>query len=272
MAANLQKILPFEESGNFDSNNLIIFLHGYPDTADIWKDISSKVDKDAFILNFSYPNYSERYSKMFGFTQLEVVKRIKEIVDIYQKIKQRDITIVAHDWGAILAYMLDKNYPGYFKQMITLDVAAWLDRSPKVMKVIITYQFKLALAFIIGFILPFIGNFITDHVVRGYFKYQPVHYKRINYRWNYFYVYFIFNTIVAKFKPQAGYLYQYKPNIPVVFMYGEKKVFYFHSQKWVEYLQNNKGCECFGVQTDHWIPQKQGDLVVSTIKRRLQVQ
>jgi len=33
--------------------------------------------------------------------------------------------MVAHDWGAYIAYMFDKQNPGLLKQLITLDIAAW---------------------------------------------------------------------------------------------------------------------------------------------------
>lgn len=90
-------------------------MHGYPDTTAMWHGISNKVQNDAFMLNFSYPNYSEKSTSLFGLTQIEVVHRVKQIVDVYQKIKKREITVVAHDWGAILAYMFDKEYPGFVK-------------------------------------------------------------------------------------------------------------------------------------------------------------
>lgn len=59
-------LLPFETLGNEKSDNLIVLLHGYPDTSDIWKDVINKIDKDAYIINISYPNFSEKVKSVFG--------------------------------------------------------------------------------------------------------------------------------------------------------------------------------------------------------------
>lgn len=54
------EVLPYETNGNPDSINVIIFLHGWPDTMRIWDRIISNLKQDDFfIINLSYPNYHE---------------------------------------------------------------------------------------------------------------------------------------------------------------------------------------------------------------------
>lgn len=61
------KVLPFEISGNKNSPNLVIFLHGWPDHLTIWnKTIQNLNLNDSLILNITYPNYSDKETLKFG--------------------------------------------------------------------------------------------------------------------------------------------------------------------------------------------------------------
>ena len=44
----------------------------------------------------------------------------------------------------------------------------------------------------------------------------------------------------------------YWPTCPILFLYGEKKLFAFHSAKWVEHVRSVGG-EVSALPADHWL-------------------
>ena len=42
------------------------------------------------------------------------------------------------------------------------------------------------------------------------------------------------------------------PKLPILFMYGSKKPFMFHSQRFVKYLEDTPGSAAIGFPSDHW--------------------
>ena len=45
----------------------------------------------------------------------------------------------------------------------------------------------------------------------------------------------------------------FKPAVPMLFLYGEKKPIMFHSRSWVEQVAARKGNRVVALPTGHWI-------------------
>lgn len=49
----------------------------------------------------------------------------------------------------------------------------------------------------------------------------------------------------------------FTPSCPVLYIYGERKPFMFHSPQWLESLRNSRGSNVHGMATGHWVMTQQ---------------
>lgn len=98
---------------------------------------------------------------------------------------------------------------------------------------------------------------------------------------NYIFLYYKMNKLNAKFRnhPTLGYLHDYEPSVPVVYIYGTKKPFQFHNVqyivfiicfRWFELLAKNRCSENIGVEGGHWIMKDNLGLLVKKLDERIQ--
>ena len=109
--------LPYNITGNNDSEYMIVFLHGWPDSIKLWDqiiDLLHKNDPDTLKLAISYPNYDSRETSRCGTSIQNILLRIKHTIDMIDNNKNRKKILVGHDWGSFFLFSLDKMYPKYF--------------------------------------------------------------------------------------------------------------------------------------------------------------
>ena len=254
--------LPHEVSGNKNSEEVLVFLHGWPDTTALWYDIIAPFETDFYILNISYPNFSEKEKKPKGIDFDELLDRIKLTIDQVND-TQRKIVVVGHDWGAQFAYWLDQRFPNYVVEIITLDVGLGSKLTP----FIVSYQVFLSTAYKIG---GPIGGILTRWMAKQ-FDYNPPHFDRIDGSWNYYY-YYLWKRIGAGAlgkKDQIPFL-KTQPTCNIVYTWGAKKHTQFHGDRWIKSLAKNPKNEVHSVDSGHWITKEQPEFVINLIKRRLE--
>lgn len=118
------------------------------------------------------------------------------------------------------------------------------------------YQKFLILLFLCG--EPFGGA-----LLRGVFgKASPRKTEEIRAQMGYPYFYAFYESITCKSNSQMknGWMPD-TTNMPILFIYGSKKAFYFHDKTWLEFLDNNKdnGCRFKEYDCDHWISTEKSD-------------
>lgn len=120
-----------------------------------------------------------------------------------------------------------------------MDVPAYvqLTRLSQVLYVM-AYQLFLVIAFIIG---GPIGRIMTQSLAK-IFKHNPPYADQISSSRNYPYFYFFKNKFQTLLNKEKAFLYKYVPSVPVVYLYGKKKPFQFHADKWLNYLENTPNC------------------------------
>jgi gamma-glutamylcyclotransferase (GGCT)/AIG2-like uncharacterized protein YtfP len=159
-----------------------------------------------------------------------------------------------------------QKYPKTVDQIIALDVPAYVTLAGlKPVLYLLAYQMALVVAFLLGGSL---GRFITQLVCRV-FRYRPKYLKEIDGSRDYPYYYLYRNKIISLFNKSKGYLYRYRPSVPIVYVYAQKKPFQFHGDKWLNYLRENEGCETHAMETNHWIMNKYASFLTELIRRRL---
>ena len=60
------------------------------------------------------------------------------------------VTLVAHDWGACLAYMLQKSHPKLVKRMAIIDIGRTLSTKSSETLCSMSFQMFLGLCFLVG--------------------------------------------------------------------------------------------------------------------------
>jgi len=164
-------VLSYELSGNKNSNSILVFFHGWPDTSAIWDKVIPSLEKNNYILNITYPNYSQKEKNPKGQGFEVLADRAKLTIDHVNDTK-RKVVVVSHDWGCFVGYFLDHRHPGYISEMIALDVGGKFDL---IKPMFLFYQLAVLFAFIIG---GFIGRFLTQAILK-YFNYWPAWAYRI---------------------------------------------------------------------------------------------
>lgn len=260
--------LPYKLNGNASSSHMLIFLHGYPDTVDIWDPLLPTLSKDYQIVKISYPNFSSlRTDEKWGFdfpVIAEALKRTLDKIDLIpnesQTVVWKEKIIIAHDWGCYFSYFFDELYPGFIKGMVALDIAAYFDVSFP----ILLYQMTLALAFLIG---GPIGNFFNNRFLRKN-NYNPPWKKYITTSMNYPYYYLWRNIIRSSLGLENQYLKSYKPSFPVTFIYAKDKPYQFHNKKWLDWVEKNKGNH-LAVSGGHWFIKRQKEIIIEQVRERV---
>ena len=106
--------------------------------------------------------------------------------------------------------------------MITLDIPAYIELKTIAAKIIyVIYQWILVFAFLIG---GRVRSGISKAICKGG-KYYPKYFEDISGARCYPYYYSWKNTILSFIGIRRKMLSGYNPSVPIVFIYGEKKVF-----------------------------------------------
>ena len=264
--------LPHILEGPHDSENLLIFLHGYPDNMDLWEPMVENLKPDYRCLRISYPNFSSTYKEKWGIDFEVLLVKIKELIDFVDPKGLKKKTFVMHDFGALIGFFFDEKYPGYLYDIVSLDIGLGRDTKP-ISKFIfafcftILYQMYLLIAFIIG---GFIGKYMTMLFLSLIIKsgYRPSNYKEIDSSFNYMYYYLIKRMILGMCNNKKKILNNYKPSCPMAFIFGLNKPFMFHSEQFLRSLMEKDKCEVHGVKGGHWVMLKYKELILDVIKRR----
>jgi len=253
--------LPYELSGNKNSKNILVFLHGWPDTSAIWNKVIPSCEKDHYVLNITYPNYSQEEKKPWG-EDLEVIADRSKVTIDHVNDTKRKVIIVSHDWGCLVGYYLDQRYPKYISEMIALDVGG---KFAFFKPMILFYQWILVIAFIIG---GFIGRWLTQFILK-YIKYSPAWGYRMDGSWDYSYYYLWKKIFLAGFSSDKGVLADYKPSCNIAFVWGTKNPVQLFKQSWLDLLAENPKNEVHAVNASHWIQTEKPDFLIDLIQKKL---
>jgi len=252
--------LPYELTGNANSKQLLVFIHGWPDKPEVWDQVVPEFEKEYQILSISYPNHSSKETLKWGNDIPVTVQRIKATIDAVNKSK-KPINWIAHDWGAIYTYFFDASYPGTIADMITLDVSPYIRPTLGM----VAYQLVLFWAFLIG---GKIGNLMTQAIVK-YVKYDPPYKKSINWSWNYHYYYAFAGRFKAAIKKQKSPMDNYKPSCNIAYIWAKNKPYHFHTEKWLKLVRENPDNLAQELNCGHWIQREQPSFLIDLIKKRI---
>jgi cis-3-alkyl-4-acyloxetan-2-one decarboxylase len=236
---NVQGIDVFLEG---KGEQVILMIHGWPDTYRLW-DAQVALLKDKFrCARFSLPGFEVNQAPRSASLE-EMIALFKAIADAVSP--TQPLTLMLHDWGCMFGYQFAAQYPERVARMVGVDIGDSFSKAflgaltGKAKLMIAAYQLWLALAYKLGSV----GTVMTRWMARTLrCKVDP---SMIAAQQNYPYVL----QWTGGFKKAVNFF----PHCPFLYLYGRRKPFMFHSEKWLEKLAASPGSEVHGLATGHWV-------------------
>ncbi len=227
----------------------LVMVHGWPDTARLWDAQVAALKSRYRCARFTLPGFAAgpagRAPRMY--TLDEVVAVIDEVVAIAGH--GDPVILVLHDWGCVFGGEWAYRHPSMVRAAVLVDVGDAGSRAHvaslpvKARLGIVAYQWWLAAAWKIG---GAAGDAMTRKMA-GWLR-APGPAASIGARMNYPY-WLAWSGGLKAAARHAGAV----PPCPVLFAYGRRKPFMFHSPEWARTLAARPGSEVVGFDTGHWV-------------------
>ncbi len=229
-----------------DSAHTVVMVHGWPDSQRLW-DATVDTLKDQFCcVRFTLPGFNvdapARPTSLDDMCEwlLTVVEQVSPGLPV---------TLMLHDWGCVFGYEFAARHPDRVSRIVAVDIgdhnsfALRQAMSFKQRWQVFGYQFWLALAWKLGGRL---GNSMTRTMARALgSRIDP---SRIGWQMNYPYAMQWFGSFGG-----LAHAAPVRPQCPVLYIYGTRKPFMFHSPSWLADLSARPGCEAQAFATGHWV-------------------
>ncbi|RZJ85609.1 MAG: alpha/beta hydrolase [Massilia sp.] len=220
----------------------VVMIHGWPDTAALWEPQVAALCGRLRCVRFTLPGFDRRHERrIYGLD--EMLSILQQVVD--NVCPTRPVTLLLHDWGCVFGYRFAQAYPERVEAILALDVGdagskahvASLSLAGKLG--IASYQIALALAWP----LPVPQGDAVSRTIARWAK-APSDMRRVGSHMNYPYV--------VQWSGGYGSL-PFEPHCPMLFAYGTRKPFMFHSEAWLAGLKARPDSEVLAFDTGHWV-------------------
>lgn len=226
-----------------DTGETLVFIQGWPDSASLWDGAVAALRDWYRCVRTTLPNFGGDRSVRWGYTTSEILDALGTLVR--EAGRGKPVTLVLHDWGCYWGHPVHHRHPELVSRVVGLDVAPHFKPSFLGLLGIIVYQWWLAAAFVLG---GPIGDWMTCVFARTI--HAPAPPARLNAWMNYPYRNVWADIFTGRDrKLVAGYW----PTCPLLFVFGEKKPFMFHSAPWVDHVRKVGG-EVASLPCGHWVP------------------
>ena len=227
---------------------VILMLHGWPDTLALWDGtVAALVDRFT-CARMTLPGFLADPQTRSHATSLDAMCAL--LLQVADRVSpERPLTLMLHDWGCIFGYEFAMRHPERVARVVAVDVgdhnSGALQRSwgLKEKLSVMGYQVWLALAWKLGGSL---GTRMTRAMAR--WLHCPTDPATITHQMNYPYAMQWFGE-AGGFKGAAPI----QLPMPMLFVYGERKPFMFHSRRWLETLVAQPGCAVQALPCGHWV-------------------
>lgn len=229
-----------------EGRETIVFIHGWPDTHRLWDPQVALLKSSYRCVRFTLPGFDlTRAPRAHGLD--EVIDTIRHIIE--QACPGERVTLLVHDWGCFYGYQFTTRHPELVKRVIGVDIGDAGSRrnlaamSLKQKLLVVGYQAWLAAAWKIG-------GTLGDRLARWMAARlsAPAAPQAIGAQMGYPYA-------VQWFKVKGGFgpLRAFDPQVPMLFLYGQRKPFMFHSQAWLDKIAARPFSRVIGLPTGHWV-------------------
>ncbi|MCD6042838.1 MAG: hypothetical protein K0R40_2441 [Burkholderiales bacterium] len=223
----------------------IVMIHGWPDTYRLWDGQVAALKHRYRCVRFTLPGFDLGPRRAYPFN--EVLDTIRHVVE--QACPGERVTLLLHDWGCFFGYQFAMRHPELVARVIGVDIGdggsrehrSELGASGKLM--VLAYQAWLSLAW-------WIGGGLGDAMARWLARVIgcPTDPAAIGSQMGYAYA--------VRWLGVAGGLPRlrvFEPQVPMLYVFGERKPFMFHSSAWVERVAAGPRNRVVGIASGHWI-------------------
>jgi pimeloyl-ACP methyl ester carboxylesterase len=229
-----------------DGPEVIVMVHGWPDTFRLWDPLVAALAPRWRCVRFTLPGFDvagpRRLVPLAAMTRF-----VAQVVDAVSP--GRPVTLLLHDWGCAFGYQYLMENPQRVARLVGIDIgdagsrAHRAELGAKAKAGIAAYQLWLAAAWVIGGVSRGLGDRMTRVMAR--WLRCPAEPARIGAQMNY--PYWLQWT--------GGYRGRRRldPPCPMLYLYGTRKPFLFHSRAWAEALAARPGCRVVPMRTGHWL-------------------
>lgn len=229
-----------------DRGPVILMLHGWPDTRVLW-DAQAAALSDAFrCVRFTLPGFEPGSSRR-ATSLREMLTLFDKVVDVVSR--DRPIVLLLHDWGCFFGYQYAMLRPDRIDRVIGIDIgdagspAHVRSLTARAKAMMASYQLWLAAAWRVG---GFIGDAMTRAMARAIKA--PAMPDQIHAGMNYPYDIRWTGSHGSYRERRAVEL-----ACPLLFIYGRRKPFMFHSPAWEAGVGAQPGCKVITLDTGHWV-------------------
>ena len=214
----------------------IVMIHGWPDTHRLWDGQAAALKDRYRCVRFTLPGFDAGPRRAYPFEELmETLLRVVE-----ETRSGGRVTLLLHDWGCFFGYQFAVRHPELVERIVGVDIGdagsrehlAEIGAKGKLM--LLAYQLWLSLAWLIG------SNWMARWMARLIgCRNDP---QTIHAQMGYVYA-------MRWFGVAGGFrgIKVFKPHCPMLYLYGERKPFMFHSRAWAARMK------AIGFPTGHWV-------------------
>ncbi len=243
----------------------LIMIHGWPDTHRLWDGTVEALRDRHRCVRFTLPGFDPggppRPTTLTGMVAL-----FRSVVDAVSP--QHPVTLLLHDWGCVFGYEFAHRHPARVERIIAVDIGD--HNSPDFARsltararwLIFSYQIWLAIAWGLGHVHAGLGHRMTRAMARR--LRCPSDPGAIGWPMNYPYAMQWFG-LLGGFRRTAPV----RPACPVLYLYGKRKPFMFHSPQWLHTIGAQTGSEAQGFRSGHWVMVDQAQAFNERVRRWL---
>lgn len=228
----------------------VVLIHGWPDTYRVWDGTVLALQDQYRCVRFTLPGF-EGPPQGPALSLAEITARLLAVVDAASP--DKPVTLLMHDWGCVFGYELAARHPERVARIVAVDIgdarsSQFLNSlSVKTKLMVAFYQLWLAKSWLWGrFVSGRFANYWTRMMARA--LRCPAQPESIQWYMGYPYA-------MTWFKLGGGLrgLAKFEPHCPMLYLYGKRKPFMFHSQHWVDSLNAKPGSQAVGLNAGHWV-------------------
>jgi pimeloyl-ACP methyl ester carboxylesterase len=242
----------------------IVMMHGWPDTYRVWDAQVAELKQRYRCVRFTLPGFD--IAKPRRSYSLDAMMRV--LLHIVNSVSKKEkVILMLHDWGCVFGYEFYMRNKSMVSAIIGVDIgdaqskATARSRSVGQKMMVSGYQSTLALAWAIG---GPVGTMMTRTMARVLGAPSPREYISSGMNFPYY-------ILTAGAAGSYSSLVPFVPKVPMLYIYGVRKPFMFHSPQWTENLAAKEGCKVVAMETDHWPmlrqPERFNDVVTSWLEK-----
>jgi len=253
-----------------DGPETLVMLHGWPDTLALWHDTVNELKHTHRCVRFTLPAF-DALQPVAPQSLSDMVTFIDAVVNA--ACPQQAITLVLHDWGCVFGYEYAAQHPHRVKRIVAVDVgdhnseALTKSWGLKAKWAVFSYQVWLAMAWQIAKYGGRLGRPLANGMTRYMAKALrcPSDMAHMHSGMNVPYAMKWMNAL-GGLNQAANVLKVLPSTLPMLYIYGKRKPFMFHSVAWLDKIQNSPGSRAVGFDTGHWVMSAKPHLFTTLLK------